>query len=274
MEKTEKKNILVFGIGLVLILLIASFIFLKPYFKKNDENKNTYDNSALVKALKKAQKITSEDLRKKILNEKTVVIIDIRDANSYNQEHITDSINIPYPDLEKSLVALDKSKTYILVDDGLELQAAYAAGGIFEKNDFSDIFYLSGGFVAWKNKTNLTVSAGDPTSFIDQSKITYINSDELKKIIEVEANVLIIDVRERSRFEEGHIKNSISIPLNELEKERKQISFGKKVVVYDDENKLEAFQAGVRLYDVGFFDVKVLSDGLKVWKEKGFEIVK
>ncbi len=272
MDKKEKINILIIGIGLSLILLIGLFFSLKPLFSKK-EIPTSVNEATYVKNLKKAKKITSEDLRKKLILERNVVILDVRDEISFSQEHIADSVNIPFLTLEQSLGALDKTKTYVLVDDGTSFEAAYAAGGIFDENSFLNAFYLSGGFIAWKNKANLTVSFGDPNSFIDQSKVNYISSDDLKKITETESDFYVIDVREKSQFNEGHIKNATNIPLNNIEKDRKNIPSDKKIIIYD-ENTFMAFQAGVRLYDLGFLNVKVLSDGIKTWKEKGYEIIK
>jgi len=275
MEKKEKMNILVISAGVFLIFAIGLFVLVKPFIHKKDDSKTKLveENSAYVENLKKAKEITSEDLRKKLLTEKGVVVVDIRDEISYSQEHIPDSLNIPYPNIQQALASLDKTKTYVVVDDGSSLQAAYIAGGAFDINNFPNAFYLSGGFIAWKNKINMTVSVGDPTSFIDQSKVTYISSDDLKKVIETEGDILIIDVREKNQFDSGHIKNAINIFLDNLEKERNNIPRGKKIILYD-ENGYVAFQAGVRLYDFGFFNTLVLSDGLKTWKEKGYEIVK
>lgn len=273
MEKKEKINILVISIGVLLIFLIGLFVVLKPFIgKKNNATSESISDPEYISDLKKAKKITSEDLRKKILTEKNTAIIDIRDEFSFAQEHIPDSVNIPYPNVQDSLVSLDKTKTYVLIDDGSSFQAASLAGGPFTKNDFLNVFYLSGGFPAWKNKINLIISNGDPNSFVDQSKVTYINSDDLKKIIETENNFYVLDVREKNQFNSGHIKNATNIFLDDLEKRRAEIPHGKKILVYDD-TTLMAFQAGVRLFDLGFFNVKVLSDGLTTWKEKGYEIV-
>jgi hydroxyacylglutathione hydrolase len=275
MEKNEKTNILVISIGVALIFLIGLFIAFKPYFnKKNVQKENVADNSAYVNDLKKAKKITGEDLRKKILTGgKNTVIIDIRDEFSFAQEHIQDSVNIPYSNIQDALASLDKTKTYILVDDGSSFLAASLAGGIFTTNNFSNVFYLSGGFIAWKNKINLTVSTGDPSSFIDQSKVNYINSDDLKKLIETNGNnTYILDVRDKTQFDLGHIRNASNIYLGDLEKKRFDIPRGKKIILCDD-NGFMAFQAGVRLFDLGFFNVEVFSDGLNTWKEKGYEIV-
>lgn len=274
MEKKEKINIIIVIVGIFLILFVSLFFLIRPFFGKKDNlNETPSEDPAYVKNLKKAKKITGEDLRKRMLTEKNIIVIDIRDESSFALEHITDSINIPYSKLDQALISLDKTKTYVLVDSGSSFDAAYVAGGIFAQEDFFNVFYLSGGFIAWKKNIALTVSAGDPNSFTDQSKVIYISSDELKKIMEDGNNVFIVDVRPKDQFESGHLKNALNMPLDDLEKNRSQIPIGKKIILCDEDSFL-AFQAGVRLHDLGFFNTRVLSDGLRAWKEKNYEIVK
>jgi 3-mercaptopyruvate sulfurtransferase SseA len=45
------------------------------------------------------------------------------------------------------------------------------------------------------------------------------------------------------------------------------------VVLYDN-NGLWAFMGAVRLYDMGFFNILAMSDGLDGWKSNKFELVK
>jgi rhodanese-related sulfurtransferase len=274
MEKAEKKNILVVIIGIFLVFLIGFFTFFRLGFGKKQNETNVSPYSDYAESVKKSKKISNEDLRQKILQKENVTVIDIRPKETYSEEHILDSINIPFPELPAALPSLDKEKTYVLVDDGSSLQAAYIAGSLFEKNEFKYVFYLSGGFLAWKDKINLIVSQGDPNSFSDQAKVTYVNSDELKKIIENESGSFIIDLRENAeQFKAEHLKNSVNIPLENLEKERKTIPLGKRIVLYD-ETGLRAFRGAVVLYDMGFLNVLTLSDGLKTWQEKGYEVVR
>jgi len=133
---------------------------------------------------------------------------------------------------------------------------------------------LASGFANWKKNLQPTISAGNPYSSTDQSKISYINSEELKKIIdEKKTSIYIMDVREKNLFLSGHLKGAENIDLKDLEKSRHSIPLGKRIIVYDDSGIL-AFQAGVRLFDMGFLNVFTFSEGLNVWKQKGFEIVK
>jgi 3-mercaptopyruvate sulfurtransferase SseA len=47
--------------------------------------------------------------------------------------------------------------------------------------------------------------------------------DELKKLVEQKAKVIIIDVRDESQFQKETIKGAIHIPLEDVEKRLKEI---------------------------------------------------
>jgi rhodanese-related sulfurtransferase len=147
------------------------------------------------------------------------------------------------------------------------------ATSILPQSGFKNVFYLSGGFTEWKDENNGTASAGDPSSFSDQAKVNFIKGDDLKKAIDNNEDLLIIDLRKEAAFSGGHIKNAINIYLGDLEKRRSEIPLGKKVVLVDNDG-LWAFQGAVRLFDAGVFNVFALSEGLDAWKQKGYEVVK
>ena len=64
--------------------------------------------------------------------------------------------------------------------------------------------YLKGGFDAWKK-------AGEKIDLVID-----VESDELAMDIPHDPNLQVIDVRESTEFTEGHVKNAINLPLNEM----------------------------------------------------------
>lgn len=52
---------------------------------------------------------------------------------------------------------------------------------------------------------------------MNEIKWTKITSEEAKEIIDNENDIIILDVRSESEYKEGHISNSILIPVSELE---------------------------------------------------------
>ncbi len=64
--------------------------------------------------------------------------------------------------------------------------------------------YLEGGFDSWKK-------AGEPIDMIID-----IEADELAMDIPFDDNLVVVDVRKENEFAEGHIKDAINLPLNEM----------------------------------------------------------
>ena len=274
MKKNSNNNIIALVVGFFLIMLIATVTFFRASTSKNNSNQQNIDNQNIdMNNLKSATKISDADLAKKIQNKDALILLDIRSEAEYAQEHIFNSQNIPFSNLNEDLSMLDKYESYVIIDSEASPDTIGLVVQLMSNAGFDDLYYLDGGFYAWGKNYNQTISIGDPNSFTDQSKITYIQTDDLKKLMETEKNLTIIDVRKNAGFIEGHLAGAINIPLDDIEKKKKDISMGKKIILYDNYG-MEAFQAGVRLFDMGFFNALTLANGLDNWKKKNYEIVK
>lgn len=273
-EKRETANVKAILIGLFLIILIATITLIKSNSDKNNlsENKKELPRVEAID-LEKVGKITSEELAKKIQTNSNSTLIDLRDENEYKFEHIIDSINIPLSRIGSFPDTLTKNNEYILIEELEEATVINNVASILLDRGYEKILYLEGGFNSWKNKFNPTISDGDQNSFTDQAKVTYISSDDLKKRIEVEKNIIIIDVRKNTEFNAGHLAGAVNIFLDDLERKRKELPLGKLIVLYDN-NNLGAFKGATRLFDLGLSNTLALSDGLDAWKKKGYAIEK
>lgn len=275
MDSAEKnKKYLTAGfVGFFLILVVA----LVTIFRSNLSPK---ENLAQIKSLesqeevspKEEKSLAAKDLMQKIIQRENLVILDIRSAEEYKREHLADSLNIPFVDLEKSVGSLSKEKTYILLDDDYA-ESSLLAMPMLAENEITDVFYLQGGFSSWKSQYYPTISFGDPNSFVDQSKVKYIKSPELKELMLRDPQLVIIYLGNAEAFQQGHIKGALNIFLDDLEKSKAKIPLERKVVLYDN-NGLWAFMGAVRLYDMGFYNILALSDGLEGWRNNKFELVK
>jgi rhodanese-related sulfurtransferase len=267
----EKKNERALLIGFLLIILVVFVFFSKNFFSSRSDKKKEAAEIRNEDSEKLAS-VSESELAKMMLERKPLVILDIRDPESFRADHIVDSKNVSDADLQQITSSADKNNKYIIIDYAGENSVV----SLPEKLKGSEnIFILSGGFEAWILNHNSTISAGNPSSLSDQSKISYISNDELKKMIDENntTNLYLIDVQDSASYSSGHIKGAINIFLDDIEKRRKEIPLGKKVVVYGKDG-LSGFQAGTRLFDLGTTNVFVLPDGLDAWKEKGFEVVK
>ncbi|KKP77865.1 MAG: hypothetical protein A2271_00730 [Candidatus Moranbacteria bacterium RIFOXYA12_FULL_35_19] len=276
MHNQAKNNLLPITIGFFLIVLVTALFFLKSSWlnKKKEATLNQEQAQEKKDDLKKYASISSEELLSEITSKKDYEILDIRNAEDFSKKHIVDSKNISLENLKEKIASFEKNKTYCIVDElGLTPEEKQVMD-IFFAEGFEKIIYLEGGIYSWVSELSPTVEFGDPNSLSDQSKVNYIKSDELKKMIVEDSNILyLVDLRSPADYTGGHIKNAVNIPLENLETRRKEIPTYKRIVLLDDTGIL-AFQGAVRLFDMGILNVFTLSDGLKVWKEKEFEVVK
>lgn len=263
METQDKKNNKIILVGVLLIALVFVFTFFRS---KNNEK--DLENLA-TKETRSYPQISSEELIKKTFKEKDFQILDIRSQENYQFEHLVDSINIPEGKISENI---SPDKKTIILGDNFENSSIFF--DFLKKNNFSEVLILSGGIESWKKAGGNTISIGNPNSFVDQSKVTYITPEELKKRVEEKKYPFyIIDVRSKQSFNNGHLPEAENIALDDIEKNREIIPFGKEIFVYG-ETEFQGFQAGVRLYDLNFYAAKVLKGGIASWNEKGFELVK
>ncbi len=88
-------------------------------------------------------------------------------------------------------------------------------------------------------------------------------------MIKEDNKILIVDVRDKSEYNVGHLKNAISIPLNNIENIKKEISDkNKKIILYCYSGK-RAKEAAIKLIDMGYKNVYTFG-GIKDWK---YEVV-
>ena len=86
----------------------------------------------------------------KLVTDKSVVVLDIRTPQEFNQGRIAGAKNIDFqaPDFEQRIETLDKSKSYLV---------HCASGGrsthslaLFKKHSFQSVYHLDGGIKAWQ----------------------------------------------------------------------------------------------------------------------------
>ncbi|MFZ2188179.1 MAG: rhodanese-like domain-containing protein [Candidatus Moraniibacteriota bacterium] len=273
-EKKEIANIKAILVGLALIILIAVVTIFKSNSTKPAEQKtNQSPAQAETIDLEKINQITSEELIEGLQADTNITVIDIRSENQYQQEHIIGSINIPSSNFASFSSIVSKNDTCVIIDASGETAVINAIANNLASKGYKNLAYLVGGFDSWKSKFNPTISNGDQKSFTDQAKVNYITAEELKKRLETEKNLIIIDIRNSADFHSEHLAGAINIPLDNLEQKRKEIPAGRNIIIYDKATP-EAFKGAVRLFDLGFSNTLVLTGGLDGWKKNGYETMK
>jgi glyoxylase-like metal-dependent hydrolase (beta-lactamase superfamily II)/rhodanese-related sulfurtransferase len=172
------------------------------YFPVNAKiNKEGYDSMELIKA-KALTQLTVAAFKKKM--QEDITVLDTRHADIFTLGFIPGSIFIGLEGrfAEWAGSILSFTRPMILVTEpGKEEESIVRLARV----GFSKIEgYLTGGFDAWKK-------AGEKIDMIID-----VEADELAMDIPHDPNLLVVDVRRETEFGEGHVKNAINMPLNEM----------------------------------------------------------
>jgi rhodanese-related sulfurtransferase len=87
---------------------------------------------------------------KKLLDDKQVVVLDIRTPEEFEEGHIPGAKNIDFlgKDFQQQLAKLDKTKTYLLhCASGTRSSRSLS---VFQKLNFASVYHLDGGMSAWE----------------------------------------------------------------------------------------------------------------------------
>lgn len=172
------------------------------YFPINAKiNKEGYENiDVLVEQSLKPLKI--DEVKKALADD--VLLLDTRPADIFTQGFIPGSIFIGlegrFAEWAGSLLPFDKPMI-LVCEDGKEKETIIRLARV----GFSKVIgYVDGGFEAWK-------AAGEEIDMIIN-----VEADELAMDIPFDENLVVVDVRKPTEFADGHVKNALNIPLNDL----------------------------------------------------------
>ena len=172
------------------------------YFPINAKiNKEGYENlDALLS--QSLQPLSIEDVKKAM--EKDVLLLDTRHADVFTQGFIPSSVFIGlegrFAEWAGSLLPFDKPMI-LISEPGKERETIIRLARV----GFSKVTgYVDGGFEAWK-------AAGE-----DVDMVINIEADELAMDIPFDENLVVLDVRKPTEFADGHVKDALNIPLNDL----------------------------------------------------------
>ena len=124
--------------------------------------------------------------------------------------------------------------------------------------------YLQGGFEAWQQ-------AGEPFDMIID-----VEADELAMDIPFDENLLVLDVRRETEFADGHIKDAVNLPLQELTDPGNMAQFEERhnLYIYCGGGYRSIIAASL-LKRQGFHNLRNVTGGWgKIKDQKGIEVAK
>jgi hydroxyacylglutathione hydrolase len=164
-------------------------------------NKEGYESLDAV--LKQGMTALSVEEFKKLITDDTI-ILDTRRADEFTLGFIPGSISIGlegrFAEWAGSLLPFDMP-ILLVTDPGKEKETIIRMARV----GFSKVQgYLEGSFEAWKKADE----------FIDL--IIDVEADELMMDIPFDDRLVVVDVRKPAEYADGHLKNAVNIPLNDM----------------------------------------------------------
>jgi len=136
--------------------------------------------------------------------EDNAVILDTRPADQFTQGFVPGSIFIGlegrFAEWAGSLLSFT-SPMILVTEPGKEKETIIRLARVGLDNVKG---YLEGGFEAWKQN-------GEPIDMIID-----VEADELMMDIPHDPNLVVLDVRRETEFADGHLKDAVNLPLNEM----------------------------------------------------------
>jgi glyoxylase-like metal-dependent hydrolase (beta-lactamase superfamily II)/rhodanese-related sulfurtransferase len=173
------------------------------YFPQNVlMNIRGYDSLDTI--IQKALQPLSPEAFEATANETRALMLDTRDAETFAQGFIPNSVNIGlegnFAQWVGEMILDLKQPILLITDEGKEEEAVVRLSRVGYDNT---IGFLKGGLAAWK-------AAGKEIDTIER-----ISAEELAARLE-KGEVKIFDVRKKSEFDSQHIVGAHNIPLNQI----------------------------------------------------------
>ena len=110
----------------------------------------------------------------------------------------------------------------------------------------------------------------EQTAVAVEPGIKDISVDDVKKMIDEDKDVFILDVRTEDEYNENHLPGAINIPVNELGERTDEIPSEKPVIVYCLSGG-RSRNASEMLIEKGFNDISDMG-GISEWINRGYPV--
>ncbi len=194
--------------------------------------------------------VSIDELRR--LLAKGAIVVDARKTAEFGKGYLPGSYNVPlgssFPTYAGSVVPYDRPIRLVvreeLLDDALKALSSVGLDNV----------------AGWASPEGITGGAAAPV----------IEPADAERLA-AQGKVVIVDVRKRSEWDEGHIAGALHVPLAELQQRMGEIPEGKPLVIHCESGGRSSVAASV-LRARGRPDVSNLKGGIVAWEKSGLPI--
>ena len=175
---------------------------------------------------------------------------------------IPGSVCLPCEGVAKNLgsVATDKERPLVFYCQSPRCARSCLAVEEAKKLGYRKAYLMQGGLPAWKAAGYRTESP----ERIPRQPVHSLKPAQVKQWLDEGQKMVILDIRTRERFDQGHIPGAVSVPLQELHRRYAEIPQDSLIVVVDSSGD-QSFLAASYLARKGFGDVVRLFGGMDRW---------
>lgn len=202
--------------------------------------------------------LSPDEFREKI--REGSIVLDTRSPPSFGGAHIKGSYSVPTKRLSIGGWLLPYDEKILLVLEGLK-DLDYVTMSLCRIGYDNVEGYLGGGLSAW-------FKAGLPVE-----SLNLLTVHDLKEHLDACEDWLILDVRGRDKWENGHIEGAQNIYLGQLESRLKEVPNGRLLAVICKTGIRASIASSILLRD-DRSDVYNVLGGMDAWKKIGYPVTK
>ncbi|MCW8931483.1 MAG: rhodanese-like domain-containing protein [Gammaproteobacteria bacterium] len=213
--------------------------------------------------------ITAPEVKEMLSKDKVVLINSLTNIE-YTIQHIPDSINIPFHEMDNNpQLPEDKTKTLIFYCMGQRCLYSKKASIKAMQLGYTNVYWFEGGIPDWY-RFNYPMNINKQLKSIRVKKISPAKVYELIN----KDDIIVIDIKPQWwNSSAGKIKNSIYLPLVKLQHTYHTIPQDKPIIISDGLMR-QSPSAARFLISKGYNVLGVLKGGLTRWEKEGFPVIK
>lgn len=194
-------------------------------------------------------KIESEKASELVNETKQTLVIDVRDAESYEKGHLANAVNIPFDELEGKISDLEGYKDQTVAFVCNTGNKSGKATQMFVDKGFTKVYNVEGGMEGYD---------------YDTATYTNVTGSEFEKLVKENKDAAVLDLRDAKDFKKSSLENAVNISIDEFEtKSAEQLKDKKQeILLYCNTGT----KASKMLEEKGYTNVVNSVDGVKEYE--------
>lgn len=165
------------------------------------------------------------------IEENKMILVDSRPQKAkYDKGHIPTAISIPDSDFDalKGKLPRDPANLLVFYCEGFECKLSHQSAAKAIALGYTNVKVFSAGYPAWKKAFGENAAAVPVKSGKEEGSI---DIETFKKILDEKPDsIMLIDVRDKDEFKEGHFRTAVNMTVDEVEKNIKTLPTDKTIV--------------------------------------------